>query len=404
MYYIVVTPFFPSPESWRGAYVLDQVKAIQRNSDYDILVFHPQNSSYKEESYTIEGIKVFRFHFRSSPSFLFNGIFNSSNEKRFIKAFRRVFGTFTSVVSSQIAFVHCHTSPYAIYGFALKKLAPQAKVLVQHHDLDPFSIRTGFLAHWKPNALFRAKNTLDLINRADLNICISTPCKNNLLAFPKARPDESYQGYLQALRPLEGLPHITNKNIYILYNGVDTSIFSPKNKGDSIYRIGCISNFQDIKSHITLIKAFEVLIKDGHNNMRLSLLGSGETRPMCEDYIRSHALSDYVEWPEEVSHNELPEYYHTLDIFVLPSIFEGFGCVYTEAYACGIPFIGVYNQGAAECIEPNEQDKWLIHAFDYRKLAELITNHYKERYTQHLCKPYDINLLISQYLRFICSL
>lgn len=28
--YIVVTPFFPSPNRWQGAYVLDQVKAIKK--------------------------------------------------------------------------------------------------------------------------------------------------------------------------------------------------------------------------------------------------------------------------------------------------------------------------------------------------------------------------------------
>ena len=40
--YLEVTPFFPSPSSWRGAYILDQVKAIQRNSDYEVLVFKPE--------------------------------------------------------------------------------------------------------------------------------------------------------------------------------------------------------------------------------------------------------------------------------------------------------------------------------------------------------------------------
>lgn len=40
-YYLCVTPFFPSPGNWRGAYVFDQVKAIERQSDYRVLVFVP---------------------------------------------------------------------------------------------------------------------------------------------------------------------------------------------------------------------------------------------------------------------------------------------------------------------------------------------------------------------------
>ena len=49
--YIIITPFFPSPKSWRGAYVLDQVKAIQHNADYEVMVFKPGT-----EDYEIEGI------------------------------------------------------------------------------------------------------------------------------------------------------------------------------------------------------------------------------------------------------------------------------------------------------------------------------------------------------------
>ena len=43
MYYLCVTPFFPGPDNWRGSYVLDQVKAIVRYSDYKVVVFatHP---------------------------------------------------------------------------------------------------------------------------------------------------------------------------------------------------------------------------------------------------------------------------------------------------------------------------------------------------------------------------
>ena len=78
---------------------------------------------------------------------------------------------------------------------------------------------------------------------------------------------------------------------------------------------------------------------------------------MCEEYIKEHGLELYVEWPNEVTHEKLPDYYRSLDLFVLPSVYEGFGCVYTEAYACGVPFIGVFDQGAAEVIAPEECDK-----------------------------------------------
>ena len=83
----------------------------------------------------------------------------------------------------------------------------------------------------------------------------------------------------------------------------------------------------------------------------------------------------------------------------LPSYFEGFGCVYTEAAASGIPFMGVFGQGAAEVLEPSEFDKWLIQPHDYKRLAKLFIQYYTERYEQKLCQEYNIDILITDFLR-----
>lgn len=56
-YYLCVTPFFPSSGNWRGAYVLDQVKALQRNLDYDVRVF--VGGGKNDSDYEIDGIMSF---------------------------------------------------------------------------------------------------------------------------------------------------------------------------------------------------------------------------------------------------------------------------------------------------------------------------------------------------------
>ena len=402
-FYIVVTPFFPSPNNWRGAYVLDQVKAIERNSNYSVIVFRPTSYRNDKKEYEVDGIKVFLFPTIQTPSYMFNGLFNEFNSRSFLKRINELDMDFNN-----IQFVHTHTAPLGIYALALHNVSSQIKTIVQHHDLDPFLIRNGKFARWKLNARYRAKNSLRIINAVDLNICISTPCKESLLSFPHARTAEVYESYIKALIPVSDLPKATPNNVYVLYNGVDTSVFNENinktERNDNIFRIGCIANFQELKDHITLIKAFEILIKKGYNNMRLSLLGTGETRSMCETYIQEHGLSGYVEWPIEVTHDKLPNYYRSLSIFVLPSIFEGFGCVYTEAYACGVPFICVDGNGAAEVIVPEERNRWVMRPHDYNQLATLIEDFYNYRYEQQLCKPIDIDVLIIEYMKFIQTL
>ncbi len=399
-YYLCVTPFFPTPSAWQGAYVLDQVKAIQRNSDYKVVVFRTIPLGNKEYTYEIDGVNVYAISPLLMPSYILNGLTEGLVGRMFVKKLRQI-----GINPMDVAFVHCHTASHAAFGFSVRKVNPNAKVLIQFHDLDPYTLRNGKWADKRWNIRYRAKKSLEAFERADLLISISTPVQDNLLAFPKARPEEIYPSYLARLEHLKDFPSLKSRKTYILYNGVDTSLFNPGiKKQHDVFRIGCIANFGDLKDHITLIKAFVILIKKGYTNMRLSLLGTGETRTMCEGYICEHGLEEYVEWPKEVPHNELPDYYRSLDLFVLPSVYEGFGCVYTEAYACGVPFMGVYNQGAAEIIAPEGRDKWLIQPHDYAGLADLIANYYLHRETQTLCCTIDIIVLIMNFLKFLLTI
>lgn len=381
--------------------MLDQVKAIQRNSDYEVVVFKTNPLGLKEDDYEMDGIKVHVIRPFLMPSYILNGLTEGLVGRLFVRKLKTL-----GINPNQVAFVHCHTASHGAFGLGIKKVNPEAKVLIQFHDLDPYTLRNGKWADKRWNVRYRARKSLSAFNRADMLISISTPVQNNLLAFPKARPQEMYPSYLQRLERVKDFPNVKPKNTYVLYNGVDTSVFNAVSSLDSChdknkFRIGCIGNFQELKDHITLIKAFNLLHKRGYKNMVLSLLGTGETKNTCVKYLEENNLMQYVEWSEEVSHEHLPEFYHSLDLFVLPSIYEGFGCVYTEAYACGVPFMGVYDQGAAEVIEPNERDKWLISPHDYKTLADLIERYYKERYVQHLCQPYDINELMTVFLRKI---
>lgn len=392
-YYICVTPFFPSPCSWRGAYVFDQVKAIQRNSDYDVMVFKPGVEDYEMEGIRVYGIKTFQ-----TRSFLFEGIFDSINARHFLKRVKEL-----DININAIKFVHCHTCHFTAFGLALKGLNDKIKVLIQYHDLDPFTVRNGLLSTNPINSNYRARSAMRLLRKVDLHVCISEPCKDNLLAFPKPRAEEQDEKYLSVLRTIIGQKPLNPKSVFVLNNGVDLSVFKPKKykREDGLFRIGCIANFVELKGHMTLLKAFQLLVNKGYKDMRLSLLGTGPTRLECENFAEQTGISSYIEWPQEVSHECLPDYYHSLDLYAMPSSFEGFGCVYTEAAACGVPFVGCYNNGAAECIVPEERDKWLIEPGDYFKLADIIERQYLYRYSQYLCKSYDIDSLVSQYLDYL---
>lgn len=398
--YICVTPFFPTPSAWQGAYVLDQVKAIQRNSEYEVVVFRTLPLGSKPYTYEVDGVTVHAIAPLLMPSYILNGATEGIVGHMFVRTLWKL-----GIDPMRVAYVHCHTTSHSAFGFGVKRVNPNAKVLVQFHDLDPLTLRNGKWADKRWNRRYRARKSISVLNRADLLICISEPVKDVLLAFPEPRKAEVYDKALLMYKDVVDMPAVKPKAVYILNNGVDIRLFKPnENKNENLFRIGCIANFQKLKDHNTLVKAFEILVKKGYTNMRLSLLGNGVTRPEIEAYLNDNDLMQYVEWPSEVSHDKLPEYYRSLDLFVLPSIFEGFGCVYTEAYACGVPFIGVYDQGAAEVIAPEEREKWLIQPRDYEQLARIIERYYNDRNKQILCKEYDIDKLITAYLHNIETL
>lgn len=397
MYYIIVTPFFPSSESFRGSFIYDQAVAIKNNSSYNVLVFKVGNF-LKKESYTIDGIEVNHLPAIQFPSYILNGFFNPINAQLFIKLLRQ-----KDIAFEKIFTIHTHTANLASYALAAKRVNNRILTIVQHHDLDPFNIRNGKFARHKWNALYRANNSLKLFNEVDLHVCISKIVEENLRLFPHARPEETYESYLQALKVLKSVPSANLKKTYILHNGVDTRKFfkSFTNKARQGFHVGCIANFVELKDHITLLKAIRIC-KSEVSNLKVTLIGSGPTLLTCKQYIKEHELGDIVSIEPEVKHDMLALFYHTLDLFVLPSYFEGFGCVYTEAAACGVPFVCCKHQGAAECISPDTANEWLINRGDYRRLAEIIIRQAKNNInSQTLTSPYDINQLICKFIKDI---
>ena len=222
LYYICVTPFFPSPTSWRGAYVLDQVKAIRRNSGYEVIVFKTCGLGDRQSDYIIDGITVYTIHPLLMPSYVLNGLTEGIVGCNFVRTLNKL-----GIDTGRVAFVHCHTASHAAFGFGVKRVNPEAKVLLQFHDLDPLTLRNGKWADKRWNRRYRARKSISALNRADLLVCISEPVRDAILAFPHPRKGEVYPPAIRMLEDVADMPPIKPQNVCILNNGVDTTLFHP---------------------------------------------------------------------------------------------------------------------------------------------------------------------------------
>ena len=90
-------------------------------------------------------------------------------------------------------------------------------------------------------------------------------------------------------------------------------------------------------------------------NVRLVLGGTGPCAPALEAQARALGVTDQVRFLGELTDAELPDVYALGDVFVLPSRgarkdVEGFGIVFLEAAACGLPAVATRSGGIEDAV------------------------------------------------------
>lgn len=106
-------------------------------------------------------------------------------------------------------------------------------------------------------------------------------------------------------------------------------------------------------------------------------------------------------WIENISHDELAGFYGTADVFLFPSIYEGFGRVLVEAGAVGLPAVATATAGAADVLE-DDVTGYLVPIEDSsalaRKACKLISDpgqrqRMGERAQRHIRERFDPSAL-----------
>jgi glycosyltransferase involved in cell wall biosynthesis len=111
------------------------------------------------------------------------------------------------------------------------------------------------------------------------------------------------------------------------------------------------------KAHDLLLRAVAQL-RSGDREVAAVVVGEGPERPRLEALARALGVEERVRFAGFVDDRELPEYYAAADAFALPSRrlaardgVEGFGMVFLEAGAAGLPVIGADTGGIPEAVE-----------------------------------------------------
>lgn len=88
--------------------------------------------------------------------------------------------------------------------------------------------------------------------------------------------------------------------------------------------------------------------------VKLLILGVGPDEKKLKNLAKKLKLSSKVLFLGHIEYEDLPEYLGISDIFIRPSISEGFGNVFVEAMAAGVPIIGTPVGGIPDFLKNGE--------------------------------------------------
>lgn len=219
----------------------------------------------------------------------------------------------------------------AMIGVVVKMLAPQKKLIIICHGIEVF----------EPVGGLKKK----VLQKADVLLAVSQYTKQQLI-HQQGIASEKITVFPNTIDPFFQLPVTFTKPGYLQeryqLNGNEKVIFT----------LTRLNSHEGYKGYDTIVQLLPQLLQK-NPSVKYILAGKadpGELQRM-NALIHSLGLDNHVIMPGFVADEEVTDHYLLADVFVMPSKGEGFGIVYTEAMACGLPVIAGNKDGSTEALQ-----------------------------------------------------
>lgn len=176
-----------------------------------------------------------------------------------------------------------------------------------------------------------------------------------------------------------------------------------------------VGTLEPRKNLLGLLKSYVLFRKNSDCSDKLVIVGAkGWKYSPIFEFINENNLESDVLFMGYVEDEHLPAIYNGATLFVMPSIYEGFGIPILEAMGCGVPVIGSNVSSIPEVIDtygiqvsPTDYEGWAnhIHQFlsdeslrnTYSKLSLERASHFSWKYTAQATKQVYMDVLNSNY-------
>jgi glycosyltransferase involved in cell wall biosynthesis len=142
------------------------------------------------------------------------------------------------------------------------------------------------------------------------------------------------------------LIRLGGKNIHLIPNGIDLEEIRkipPAEKGYNILFAGRLIREKNVDKLISIIPE----VKEDFRHIKCGIIGDGPEREKLMKLVNDLNLGNNIEFLGFLEYESLIAYMKSSDIFVFPSVREGFGIILLEAMAAGMPVLAVRSKYSA---------------------------------------------------------
>jgi glycosyltransferase involved in cell wall biosynthesis len=231
---------------------------------------------------------------------------------------------------SPIDVIHAHGALPCGHAAAVLSRHLKTQFVVTVHGLDAFSSRqvSGWPGAWCVKVSRRAYGAARRVIGVSRHVC-----------------DEVQDG-------TGGLSALS-----VVYNGVDPSLFTP-GRDPAHPVLLTVGNLIPTKGHELIVHALAALRLE-FPDLTWEVIGEGPELNRIRALAERLGVLNSIRIQGRQSRAEVAEACRNCTVFVLPSRYEGLGCVYLEAMASGRAAIGCVGQGIEEVIRHGENG-WLV--------------------------------------------
>jgi glycosyltransferase involved in cell wall biosynthesis len=132
----------------------------------------------------------------------------------------------------------------------------------------------------------------------------------------------------------------------VVHNGVDFERIDRAASGNPPFTeqfggvtVGSVGRLVTQKNYLRFIRSFAKVVNQSEQNVRFILVGDGNERNSIQTEIDRLDLNEHVMMTGEVDRDTVYAALHGFDLFVVPSLWEGFCNAAVEAMAAGLPIL-----------------------------------------------------------------